>query len=62
MSDGEKRRITAIYERDTKRYHRFLIDEGQGITGSLYIPKSEKVPEIVEIVLQIKGAEPEAGK
>jgi len=62
MSDAQKRKIIACYERDTRRYHRFLIDDGQGITGSLYIPKANEVPEIVEIVLQIKGAEPEAGK
>jgi len=62
MSDAQKRTITATYERDTRRYHRFLIDEGQGITGTLYIPKTEQVPGMLEIELQIKGAEPEAGK
>jgi hypothetical protein len=28
-------KITATYNQDSKRYHRFVIDEGQGIVGTL---------------------------
>ena len=47
----------ATYERDTKRYHRYLIDEGQAVTGSLYIARTEQVPEVLEIKLQTKAPE-----
>ena len=56
----EKKAVIATYERDTRNYHRYLIDEGQGVTGTLYLPKSETVPEVLEIRLQIKtGSRPE---
>jgi hypothetical protein len=38
-----------------KRFHRFLVDDGQGITGTLYIPKNETVPDTVTIRLKTKG-------
>lgn len=47
--------ITAIYDSDSKRYHRFLIDGGQGITGTIYVPKDMKVPDGVTIQLKTKG-------
>ena len=46
--------ITAIYDSDSKRYHRFLISEGQGITGTIYIPKDMEVPDSVTIQLKTK--------
>jgi hypothetical protein len=52
----EKVVITASYDRDSKRYHRYLIDEGQGVTGTVYIPKSEeRIPEEIVIKLQENG-------
>ena len=33
---------SATYDRDSNRSHRYLIDEGQGITGTLYVPKEER--------------------
>ena len=49
----EKVEVTATYDRDSKRYHRYMIDEGQGITGTLYIPKAgEQIPEEIVIKLQ----------
>lgn len=53
--------ITAIYDQDSKRYHRFLIVEGQGITGTIYIPKDVKVPDSVTIQLKTKELETEIG-
>jgi len=52
----EKIVATATYDRDSKRYHRYLIDDGQGITGTLYIPKNEEqIPEKIVIKLQEKA-------
>jgi hypothetical protein len=49
----EKLEVTATYDRDSKRYHRYLIDEGQGITGTVYIPKKEEqIPKEIVIKLQ----------
>ncbi|ACL05862.1 hypothetical protein Dalk_4179 [Desulfatibacillum aliphaticivorans] len=31
---------TYTFERDTKNYHRFLIQTVSGATGTLYLPKS----------------------
>ena len=51
----EKLVVTATYDRDSKRYHRYLIDDGQGITGTVYIPKNdEQIPEEITIKLQEK--------
>ncbi len=47
--------LVAHYDQDSKRYHRFIIDAGQGIVGNIYIPKSEKVPEKVSIQLRTKA-------
>jgi hypothetical protein len=48
----EKLVVTATYDRDSKRYHRYLIDDGQGVTGTVYIPKNEEqIPE--EIVIKL---------
>jgi len=52
MSD---KTITATYDQDSKRYHRYIIDEGQGIVGNIYIPKDFKeIPKEVTIRLQVK--------
>jgi hypothetical protein len=47
-----EKELIAIYDRDSKRYHRFLIDGGKGITGTIYIPKDMKVPDSVTIQLK----------
>ncbi len=46
--------ITATYVRDTKRYHRFNIDEGQEIIGTLYVPRGYEVPDEIRIRLRSK--------
>ena len=43
--------LTATFDQDSKRYHRFKIDEGQGVTGSIYIPKGKEIPDKVTIRL-----------
>ena len=46
--------LTATYDRDSKRYHRYIIDEGQGIVGNIYIPKGEDIPKQLSIKLRVK--------
>ncbi len=53
--------ITATFDDDTKRMHRFLIDEGQDIAGAIYLPKGSAVPDVVTLRLRTK-AEAEAAK
>ena len=53
--------ITATFDDDTKRMHRFTIDAGQGITGAIYVPKDSSVPDVVTVRLRTK-AEAEAEK
>jgi len=49
----EKIEVTATYDRDSKRYHRYNIDEGKGIAGSVYIPKGEN-PICKEILIKLR--------
>ena len=51
----EKEKLTATFDGDSKRYHRFIIDEGQGIVGMVYVPKGEDVPREVAIELRTKN-------
>ena len=53
MTEQGKKEIkcTFIYDGDTKRKHRFLIESAEGIVGSIYIPKSlDPIPD--NIVLE----------
>ena len=47
--------VKATYDRDSKKYHRYIIDEGQGIVGNIYIPKTvESAPTRVVIEMKVK--------
>ena len=49
-----KNEITAklIYDKDSKRYHRFLVkSEGDEITGAIYFRKKTSIPD--RVVLQV---------
>lgn len=59
---GNKVEVVATFDDDSKRFHRFLIDEGQGITGSVYVPKSSPVPDIVTIRLRTKAEAEKKGQ
>jgi hypothetical protein len=48
-------KLTATYDQDSKRFHRYVIDEGQGIVGNIYIPKNEDVPDEIAISLETPG-------
>lgn len=45
-------KIIATFDGDSKRFHRFIIDAGQEITGTVYVPKGQKVPGEVIILLR----------
>lgn len=47
--------ITAYYDKDTFRTHRYNIAEGQEVSGSIYVPKDlEEKPRELHIKLKIK--------
>ena len=50
----EKKERTATFDQDSKRYHRYVVDEGQGIVGTIYIPKGKEIPEEVIVKLRVK--------
>lgn len=47
--------IVAIFDDDSKRFHRFIISEGQGVAGSIYIPKGAEIPDFITVKLQTKA-------
>jgi hypothetical protein len=49
-----EKKLTATYDQDSKRYHRYVIDEGQGIVGNIYIPKNSEIPKELTIKLRVK--------
>jgi hypothetical protein len=54
-------KVTAVYDQDSKRYHRFIIEDGQGVVGTIYISKGEEVPKELTVVLQTKGEKDRGG-
>ena len=50
-----KKDVTATYDHDSNGYHRFKVDRGQGLTGTLCIPKDKAVPDTVTIHLRTKA-------
>ena len=50
----EKIKVKGIFESDTKRFHRFTIKSDE-VTGTLFIPRGEGVPEMVEVELHTKA-------
>jgi hypothetical protein len=57
MNEQDKKQIkcTFIYDGDTKRKHRLLVESAVGIVGSIYIPKSlNPIPDTI-IIEKRKG-------
>ena len=54
MIEENTNTVTATYDKDSKRYHRYIIDEGQGIVGNIYIPKGTWATKRVVVELQSK--------
>ncbi|MGD0277307.1 MAG: hypothetical protein ABSB79_14845 [Syntrophales bacterium] len=53
MSERKESKGTFIFDGDTKRMHRFLVKSGDGIVGTLYVPKeSEAIPEKITLEYQ----------
>jgi len=54
---GEKvmdAKIKAQYDKDTFRCHRYLIEESEGVKGTIYIDKDKDVPKEIVIKLMVK--------
>ena len=50
-----KKKVTAMYERNTKNCHRFSIKEQKGIKGTIYVDKDKKIPDVLIIPLKTIG-------
>jgi len=51
-----EKKVDAIYDQDSRRYHRFLIDSNaEGIVGNIYVSKEKPVPDEIIIQLKTKG-------
>ena len=48
-------KTVARYDKDSRKYHRFLIGENQGITGSIYVSKTVAVPDTITVTLRTKA-------
>ena len=49
-----KKEINATYIGDSKHYHLFHIEGGQGFMGTIYVSKDEPVPRNLTIRLRTK--------
>ncbi len=49
-----KKIINATYIGDSKHYHLFHIEGGQGFMGTIYVPKDELTPHDLTIRLRTK--------
>lgn len=48
--------VKAVYERDTKRYHRFNIEsESEEVTGVVYVRRDAELPREVRVKLTVEG-------
>ena len=46
-------KLTASYEKDSKRYRRYRVDDNEaGILGTLYVAKDKTAPEKVTIAIE----------
>jgi hypothetical protein len=58
MSEAKMVEITARYDADTKRTHRFLLESENGVAGSIYISKeAQPLPKRIVLQLKMKGDE-----
>jgi len=52
----EKYEVIAFYERDSRRYRRYVIqrdyEKGEGIVGLIYVPKFMEIPETLVVSLR----------
>jgi hypothetical protein len=57
----KEKKITATFQDDTKRFHKFVVDDGQDIKGTFYLPKDREVPDVFIVRFRTR-AEAEAEK
>lgn len=51
----EKPTVAATFDKDTRRFHRFIVDE-KDVKGILYLSKDgEKIPDELRIKLRTKN-------
>ncbi|MFX0195363.1 MAG: hypothetical protein ACFFCW_04500 [Candidatus Hodarchaeota archaeon] len=50
-------KIVARYDEDSKRFHKFVIEEGQRVVGTIYVPRGGDIPDEINIVLKTKNDE-----
>ena len=56
-------KIQAVFDDDSKRFHRFLIESNQwGVMGSIYVPKAKEVPSGINIRLLTKAEKEDGNK
>jgi hypothetical protein len=53
--ENETKELTARYDQDSKRFHRFAISSEDGITGSIYLPKGSTMPKKIILTLKTKA-------
>lgn len=56
--------LTATYDKDSKKYHRYIIDhdEDSVIVGNIYIRKGQDIPKEITIRLRVKETDQAIGK
>ncbi len=54
MGGIQMKKVIATYDKDSKKFHRFLINPGQELVGTIYVPKRKEIPKEVTITLEIK--------
>lgn len=52
---GKQIEITAVFDDDSKRFHRFIIREAEGIAGTIYVSKDSQVPDVVTVKLRTRA-------
>jgi hypothetical protein len=63
MEEERMVELSARYDADTKRTHRFLIESAEGVNGTIYVSKeSRPLPKRVVIQLKVKEKELWKGK
>ena len=55
MAEIKQVKIQAVYDKDTFRCHRYLIEETHGIKGTIYVDKDIDVPKEVIVTMVVKG-------
>lgn len=51
-----EKKLTATYDQDSKRYHRYIVDTGKDadIVGNIHIRKGQDIPKELIIKLRVK--------